>query len=428
MLLDHVNGRQHKTLPKQPSTQTLIDTQRAYAPASQRVSANPSLALTTSDMLGLQRTIGNQAIQRLVPSAIRQSPHRKPSPDPTAGITEQDVKYEVIAHDIGYNTVLSDAHRAMLQQWGYEAKWFASRDDQATGFFVGLIMPSNTAQGRKPILVFRGTETRIPEVGKDIAADLDPTAVGFKAFEQNKSHVKQLIKAAGGNVDVVGHSLGGALAQHAAVEFPSDINRVMTFQSPGISQNQADKFKTSKKRPSVTHHIAKGDIVDLAGEAHLDGPVYEHFPKNSPVLPKWLLEVLHFFPSDIQASVVTINAIATSLKGLGSHTMLLLSAPEFKGHHKALNIRYEDPITTEKRAVRHEKYPYPYKRLMPEAGRKGLGLKLEVELMKVRLWAEAAHKGAGMVSELQNKATDMLIKWMESLMTPGLGQADLYGH
>lgn len=338
------------TAPKRASIQRSHTRQADSATQRRR----PDTAnLSAAEVLQLQRTVGNQSTQQVLAAAKGQQPDQKNAPDAASRISQEDVKYELIAHSFAYKTVIPDSAKRLLQQWGYEGEWLGAYDDQATGFFVGLLEPSAAGKqaGRLPILAFRGTDDMLG----DLVADTDPIAVGYEQFQANKAHVAQMIKTAGGKVDAVGHSLGGALAQHAAVTFPSEINRVVTFQAPGVTVAQAAQFAKLKKRPSVTHHIAKGDMVDLAGVGHLSGEVYKHSPAGKGVI--------------------------------GAHVSYLLSAPEFKKHHEALGLNtdqdwndmkvsQENRTTAEKPVERHEKYPHKVKGMMAETARTGIGLGL----------------------------------------------------
>ncbi|BBC22649.1 lipase family [Pseudanabaena sp. ABRG5-3] len=184
-----------------------------------------------------------------------------------------DVVYELIAHKLAYKGI--DGIPAEMGQWldnqGYQRNWLGTV--QGSGLFCGLIMPKEGSD-KKPVLAFKGTD-----FGKtgDALADADPVAVGFTAFKLKQEQIQGLISQAGGKVVVTGHSLGGALAQHAASAFTGNISKVVTFQAPGISQEQVRQFNNNvndmeeDERPEVVHHLATGDIVDLAGGKHIGG-------------------------------------------------------------------------------------------------------------------------------------------------------------
>jgi hypothetical protein len=189
----------------------------------------------------------------------------------------EDIEYEVIGHRLAYKTggIPKEAGK-WLKSRGFQPDWAAKKS--GVGFFVGLLMPLKSS-GRTPILAFKGTN---PSKVGDILADLDPVAVGFTAFQHNKKGVASLIGLAGGQVDAVGHSLGGALAQHAASAFAGNIRRLVTFQAPGITDTQAFLARRRKKKIDTTHHIATGDVVDIAGAKHLPGKFLVHSVGRNP--------------------------------------------------------------------------------------------------------------------------------------------------
>jgi hypothetical protein len=332
MSLDHDHVRQPQASPKHSAPPALTHTDEALV--NQGGPFDPSLPRTAADILGLQRTIGNQATQHLL-TGSNQPRLRQSAPNALAEITETDVMYDEIAHGMAYNPK-SDGK--LRRQWGFEEelKDEDQHDDPETGFFVALIRPTPAGEQKKrhPVLMFRGSANRQAWT----KSNSDGTAVGYDSFQANKDMVGDLLKRAKGKVDVVGHSLGGAFAQHAAVTFPHLINQVVTFQAPGVTADQAKQFANTKNRPSVRHHIAEGDLVDLAGEAHLAGPVYKHSPRS-----------------------------------LNKHGTYLLSAPEYSHYHKSLNFIHPEKIAMNRPPVRYEQYPHQDFRKVTEAVRKEVG-------------------------------------------------------
>lgn len=145
-------------------------------------------------------------------------------------------------------------------------------DDEKSGLYVSKLRPLDNA--RVPtIILFRGTEP----TAADIAADADAGGVGFTAFQNNRAAIAKLVKSGAGKVVVVGHSLGGALAQWTAAdsECTSSVAAVITFNAPGISRKAAAKFKEAsakeKNAPEVHHFGTRGDLVSIAGQAKLPG-------------------------------------------------------------------------------------------------------------------------------------------------------------
>jgi hypothetical protein len=191
----------------------------------------------------------------------------------------------------------------LLTKWGYESSW--RRTVQGNGFFVGLLMPQNDRKDVTPVLTFKGTT---PSSMGDVTADLDPVGVGFTTFQRHKGEVASLIDEAGGKVDVVGHSLGGALAQNCGFSFNANVRRVVTFQSAAISGTQALMLRAMKKQPEATHHVAKGDPVPTGGLGHLKGDGFLH--KTGKTLG-------------------------------GAHTTYLFTSPEFKADRERFGLTDE---------------------------------------------------------------------------------------
>jgi pimeloyl-ACP methyl ester carboxylesterase len=184
-------------------------------------------------------------------------------------IKNEDFEYEIIGHRLAYRKDTTGAED-WLDRIGYQRQF--AGEATGFGFRVVLLLPKE-GSGRTPILAFKGSN-KLP----DFIVDADPIAVGFMAFKHNQDKVKALINQAGGRVDVTGHSLGGALAQHCASAFPGNVRRVVTFQAPGITLIQAKLFENlGDAKPEVTHHVAMGDVVDMAGGAgHLSGTSFVH--------------------------------------------------------------------------------------------------------------------------------------------------------
>lgn len=180
--------------------------------------------------------------------------------------------YEILAKEIVYvynKPEFSAIVNVFLatQGQGYQVNNLGQNFADETQGFQALGL---TAPGKPPILVFRGGDQAI-----DDPANGDLNGVGFTQFQNNKAAIQAwLTQATQGGQDaiVVGHSLGGALAQIAAAEFTDAIAEVVTFNSPGTSQAIANQYQSKPgTKPSVTHYVVSGDVVSLAGEAFLPG-------------------------------------------------------------------------------------------------------------------------------------------------------------
>lgn len=328
----------------------MVEAKAAQAEQANLKQATPTVGVAPLEMDVLQRqqmlmemghTHGNQFVaQRMSQVQRKEGGEGEKAAGAEEKINTQDIQYEIVAHHMGYQDDISDEAGELLVRWGYQPDWVSAITDDSTGLFVGLIMPAE-GQSVTPILVFRGTEGY-----KDIVSDAHPTAVGMNQFQNNKHIIEQMIAEAGGRVDVVGHSLGGALAQHAGHAFPGSIGRVVTFQSPAVTNDQAEEFAALEDKPEVVHHIAGGDLVDTAGGTHLEGTFFRHTPGGGPL----------------------------------SHMKFLLTTPELKERREALGLTDEKlgemgiNVEENKKPIeQYEEYPHAIKSFIDESVRKGLG-------------------------------------------------------
>ncbi|WP_413201169.1 hypothetical protein [Nostoc piscinale] len=238
-------------------------------------------------------TVVKEAMQRLdipVVMAIQRSQNqilnRDIDPtqvqDGTTPINPEDIDLEKIGHGLIYNDVLTDQDKEWLREQGFQEQWFPDGNvvNAGQGLNYGLLLPTEQGitAGKHPVLAFRGTS--------DLATawqDLDINSPGHGGIqnllkEVPTGYIGSLVSKSG-KIDVTGHSLGGALAQHFVGTHPTLVRRLVTFQSAAPNAKQYHNNIESlpeEERPEVVHHIAKGDIVDLAGGEHLKGTFFEH--------------------------------------------------------------------------------------------------------------------------------------------------------
>jgi pimeloyl-ACP methyl ester carboxylesterase len=200
-------------------------------------------------------------------------------------VSNKDIVMEQLAHAGAYGAL----DPSKLGAWGYHEA--GAVEDPESGFRAVLYMPTNAAPDSadgmtaraihggapKPVLAFRGTANK-----RGVSDDTNREGIGSYQFASNQAKIQALMKAAGGKCTVVGHSLGGALAQQAAAAFPGGVSSIVTFQSPGVNKETAEKLRKHNEeaapedRISSTHHRASGDLVHLAGEALTDGDVFTY--------------------------------------------------------------------------------------------------------------------------------------------------------
>jgi hypothetical protein len=300
------NSRQpYEAAHKRETARTTV--RRAAAPtrqvdvaALQHGIADPRRA-RPADILVLQRTVGNRAttrllqagplstpttplIQRQLPGSLGIESDEEPLPrantaaQVAGNIPTLDVQYERLAR-LAYPEGPGDA-RVLLRQWGYQPSW--RRTVKGTAFFCGLLMPDPQLRPDQrplaphPVLIFQGSV----ELAHWYHADLDPMGVGYHVFQEHEDEVASLLQAAGGKVVVTGHSLGGTLAQWTTMAFPYRIQKLITFQAPGINPfteySRRGLKKPEQGGPEVVHHILKGDLLALAGLRRVSGQFYVH--------------------------------------------------------------------------------------------------------------------------------------------------------
>lgn len=268
-------------------------------------------------------------------------------------IPPQHVMDEFIAHNLAYKTVnedgsisLSAAEISILENAGYDPNSIYGVTGQ-NGFQAVLVRPSENSSAT-PMLAFMGTNNF-----GGLMTDLDPKQVGDNQFKNNRHIIERLIRVAGGRVDVSGHSLGGAVAQITAANFTSSINRITTFQSPGISQDAVDMYNRNVENmggegPTAAHHIVKTDLVSKAGEENLPGSIYEHdLGVRDP---------------------------------LEAHTAYISATDDMREAREQYGITDEfvtnelgKDVVSDATIERFQEQPYPYRRKMVEFVRSGLG-------------------------------------------------------
>ncbi|MBN2217530.1 MAG: pre-peptidase C-terminal domain-containing protein [Pirellulales bacterium] len=195
----------------------------------------------------------------------------------SVSIALEDPAPEILAREVAYRNWIDDSTNP--QSIGY-GDYVVDEVISGAGFYtIGLVRSETSSPSRRdPILVFRGTnvsnwEDRLAS----IFTDLNPEGIGYDKFVSYKSEVVSWVEQyVGETVDLIGHSLGGALAQWFAVDLTSalgiQIGHVYTYNSPGIGEDEAKSFVSSLCE-GVVHSVVNGDVVSLAGEAFIQGTV-----------------------------------------------------------------------------------------------------------------------------------------------------------
>ena len=231
--------------------------------------------------------------------------------------------FEILARGVAY---AQWQEQQKVEFDGVDGYTVAEVFKDTSGFYaLGL---ESDAHG--PALVIRGTDGFV-----DLYENTDRRGVGYGQFEANRQDVYGWLSElgeVGKRADIVGHSLGGALAQWIAADFTDGVGKIdelVTFNSPGISNTYASHFEPDNAT-AVTHYVVNGDLVTMAGEAFVAGQVQMASFSDLNLLNKHLLPLLvpsvlnpstgkrRFQPSDLSwqsfGSVADLNESSFSYK------------------------------------------------------------------------------------------------------------------
>jgi hypothetical protein len=191
-------------------------------------------------------------------------------------------------------------HRETMEGWGYnpDSLTFLSdsqRGDNETGLQAVRIDPTDPKGEHGSIVGFRGTEpfagnqsTLTNPLGAldDAATDFGRD-IGSTQFDPNQERIRELIQGGTGPITLTGHSLGGALAQHAAAnntDLLGEGSNVVGFQAPGIDSASANQFEAANADDhiGVRFHEHENDIVHRAGQQKLGGTHNTYHDTNDP--------------------------------------------------------------------------------------------------------------------------------------------------
>lgn len=199
-------------------------------------------------------------------------------------LANADAVIEQLAHGM-VDKELDAKDEHFLQVNGYQALPIIRGKHE---FVMRTFLP--TQAGKPPVVAFRGT---VPTKAQTVLADLDPKGIGMYQFNPNRTLIDGQMAAAAAHGQVVssGHSLGGALAQIAAATFPERVQRIVTFQAPGISKDLVkalEKYNTEHPDEAVesSHHRVKGDLVPLGGKALTPGVIHNHEMTDGTLLQR----------------------------------------------------------------------------------------------------------------------------------------------
>jgi hypothetical protein len=256
---------------------------KSSSSTSQTPSASAAQSATQPDNSQQLAAMGQPGDKRMA--------ERKQVNGQTQDIANQDVVMEQLAHKGAYGRL----DNRKLAGWGYREA--GALTDPESGFRAVVYLPTDEAlandtdQARvihaihqgppPPVVAFRGTAEK-----RGVQDDTTKAGIGAYQFASNEGRIRDALGMAGGKAIVTGHSLGGSLAQLAATHYPGSVGRVVSFQAPGIPEEEVEKLRrynaqaAPEDQISSTHHRAGGDVVHMAGESLTDGDVYTYESKG----------------------------------------------------------------------------------------------------------------------------------------------------
>lgn len=254
--------------------------------------------------------------------------------------------YETLAKSIIYIDDKPEFETEVTEYLGAN-EYYIDRvfDDPATGFHA-LGLGSNDPDS-PPLLIFRGADFRT-----NIVDFSDSRGPGFRNIENNRDALREWLTQIaqdtsknpnGLKPDIMGHSIGGALAQITVSEFPNLVGDVFTFNSMGVSTITVNTFRRNLRAgtKNITHYIVSGDIVSLFGEAFLPGTVFLQSYTDPNIDPLTVLnknrveELLLDPPSGYFQRQIGVNQ-------LGSPDFTYTNDPDFQEFQAALGAVLPD--------------------------------------------------------------------------------------
>jgi len=164
-----------------------------------------------------------------------------------------------------------------------------------------------------PLLVFRGTN---PSNVHNVADDFN-RAIGelnCKRYARELKKELEQLSTRYGQVHIMGHSYGGAIAEHLTSEHPQLIQRCTSYNAPGCGQKAIDRFtRRSAKlprgyvKPQVVSYRHAKDIASLLGSGHLPTDPGRNFTYGSENDGISYIEAHSFNALSVQGLQVRIN-------------------------------------------------------------------------------------------------------------------------
>jgi pimeloyl-ACP methyl ester carboxylesterase len=141
-----------------------------------------------------------------------------------------------------------------------------------------------------------------------------------------------------GTIDLVGYSMGGAIAAHFAVTYPKLVRRLVLIAAAGLKNSGAPKIvEVPLLAPVLWQHMVKGAMTNPKGlddewhdpQCAIALASKDKFIKRwdrgvEPALPRALLNTLRHFPLGDMRMEATFRQLAAEMKRRGSGKQVLI--------------------------------------------------------------------------------------------------------
>lgn len=196
---------------------------------------------------------------------------------PGSSASSADLRFLAQQHLV-YERLSRIAYERLYGEWPRsERDWLDENGFEHIRYYEGQMdLEFHTFRRRNgsgaPIIAFRGS-TSFGDMFQDIVTDLP--SVGHTQFHSNIDMIRGAVEELGTPCIALGHSLGGALAQLAAIYLTERVSQVITFSSTGVNTTNMRVLSRAgvpqERLPWSAHWSTEGDTAPIAGNYFTPG-------------------------------------------------------------------------------------------------------------------------------------------------------------